>query len=83
MYYTERTPHETVRLIEERLADKNNRYHVETPRKLVLSSNSYGYEEAQMISSPKDNWVVGEVRGSGSSKERSALIRALLCTWCL
>ena len=46
VYYTERTPHETVRLIEERLADKNNRYHAETPRKLVLSSNSYGYEEA-------------------------------------
>ena len=46
VYYTERTPHETVRLIEDRLADKNNRYHAETPRKLILSSNSYGYEEA-------------------------------------
>lgn len=46
VYYTERTPHETVRLIEDRLADKNNRYHADIPRKLILSSNSYGYEEA-------------------------------------
>ncbi len=55
VHYTERTPHETVRLIEERLADKNNRYYAETPRKLILSSDSYGYEETQTISSSKGN----------------------------
>ena len=46
VYYTERTSHESVSLIRERLADKNNRYRAENPRKLVLSSTSYGYEEA-------------------------------------
>ena len=46
VYYTERTLHESVKLIRERLADKNNRYQAETPHKLILSSNSYGYEEA-------------------------------------
>ena len=46
VYYTERTPGESVRLIRDRLADKNNRYRAGKPRKLVLSSTSYGYEEA-------------------------------------
>ena len=46
VYYTERTSRESVKLIRERLADKNNRYRAENPRKLVLSSTSYGYEEA-------------------------------------
>ena len=46
VYYTERTPPESVTLIRDRLADKNNRYRAESPRKLVLSSTSYGYEEA-------------------------------------
>lgn len=46
VYYTERTPRESVELISERLADKNNRYRAIYPRKLVLSSESYGYEEA-------------------------------------
>ena len=46
VYYTERTPGETVKLIRDRLADPNNRYRAGKPRKLVLSSTSYGYEEA-------------------------------------
>ena len=46
VYYTERTPPESVKLIRDRLADKNNRYQAEKPRKLILASTSYGYEEA-------------------------------------
>ena len=46
VYYTERTPAESVNLIRERLADRNNRYRAEGPRKLILSSMSYGYEES-------------------------------------
>ena len=46
VYYTERTPDDTVKLISDRLKDKNNRYRAQNPRKLVLSSASYGYEEA-------------------------------------
>ena len=46
VYYTERTPRESVKLISERLADKNNRYHTENLHKLILSSDSYGYEAA-------------------------------------
>ena len=46
VYYTERTPHETVTLIRDRLADKNNRYRAVSPRKLILSTTSYDYEEA-------------------------------------
>ncbi len=46
VHYTERTPSESVDLIRCRLADKNNRYKAEVPRKLVMSSTSYGYEEA-------------------------------------
>ncbi len=46
VYYTERTPNESVKLIRDRLADKNNRYRAENPRKLILSSASYSYEEA-------------------------------------
>ena len=45
VYYTERSPHESVELIRERLADKNNRYRAQNPRRLILSSTSYGYEE--------------------------------------
>ena len=45
VYYTERTPDESLRLIRDRLADKNNRYQAGNPRKLILSSTSYGYEE--------------------------------------
>ncbi len=44
VYYTERSPQETVKLIRQRLADKNNRYCAENPRKLILSLTSYGYE---------------------------------------
>ena len=46
VYYTERTPSESVKVIGERLADKNNRYRADKPRKLTLSSTSYDYEEA-------------------------------------
>ena len=45
MYYTERTPIESVKMIRNRLADKNNRYRTDKPRKLILSSTSYDYEE--------------------------------------
>ena len=46
VYYTERTPTESVELISDRLADPNNRYRSGNPRKLILSSTTYGYEEA-------------------------------------
>ena len=46
VYYTERTPPKSVKLIRDRLADKNNRYQAEKPRKLILAPTSYGYEEA-------------------------------------
>ena len=46
VYYTERTPRESVKLIRDRLADRNNRYKAEDPRKLILSSMAYSYEEA-------------------------------------
>ena len=44
--YTERTHDESVKIVRDRLADKNNRYRTANPRKLVLSSSSYSYEEA-------------------------------------
>ncbi len=47
VYYTERTPRESVKLIRDRLADPNNRYRAGKPRKLVLATTSYGYEEAR------------------------------------
>ena len=46
VHYTERTPRESVNLVRERLADKNNRYQAETPCRLILSTTSYGYEES-------------------------------------
>ena len=46
VYYTDRTPRESVETIGDRLADKNNRYRAERPRRLIMSSTSYGYEEA-------------------------------------
>ena len=46
VFYTERTPRESVKLIGDRLADKNNRYGAVCLHKLILSSLSYGYEEA-------------------------------------
>ena len=46
VFYTERTPHKTVELIRGRLAEENNRYKAEDPRKLTLSTMVYGYEEA-------------------------------------
>ena len=46
VFYTERTPCQDVQRIRARLADPNNRYQAENPRKLILSSTSYEYEEA-------------------------------------
>ena len=46
VFYTERTPRQDVQLVQARLADPNNRYQAENPRKLILSSTSYEYEEA-------------------------------------
>ena len=46
VYYTERTPTETVDLVRERLARANNRYGTNQPTKLVLSPRNYGYEDA-------------------------------------
>ena len=46
VYYTERTPVESVDEIQRRLAAGNNRYGVKEPTKLVLSERIYGYEEA-------------------------------------
>ena len=48
VYYTERTPLESLQLIQNRLMDKNNRYRSGNPRKLILSSTSYGYEEVSV-----------------------------------
>ena len=46
VYYSERTPVESVDEIKRRLAAGNNRYGVKEPTKLVLSERTYGYEEA-------------------------------------
>ena len=46
VFYTERTPGQDVQLVQARLADPSNRYQAENPRKLILSSTSYEYEEA-------------------------------------
>ena len=46
VHYTERTPSDKVKLIQERLADNNNRFRARHPHKLILSSTSYGYKEA-------------------------------------
>ena len=47
VYYTERTPRETVEKVQKRLEDTNNRYQAMRPTKLVLSEIKYGYEEAK------------------------------------
>ncbi len=52
VYYTERTLDERVNLVKRRLAEKNNRYRAEIPYKLILSSDSYGYEIAPRPASP-------------------------------
>ena len=48
VYYTERTAPEAVETIRARLANGNNRYQVQKPRKLVMSNAAYAYEEAQV-----------------------------------
>ena len=47
VYYTERTPNETVIEIRRRLEDTNNRYQTEHCTKLVLSEKTFGYEDAK------------------------------------
>ena len=46
VYYTERTPRESVELIRHRLADQNNRYRGDKLRKLILSTTGYSYRES-------------------------------------
>lgn len=43
VYYAERTPPESVSLIESRLLDTNNRYGSGAPQKVILSSTAYKY----------------------------------------
>ena len=45
VYYTERTPTETVDLVRDRLDNMNNRYGATEPTKLILSTERYGYED--------------------------------------
>ena len=45
VYFTERTPQTTVEKIEARLKKPSNRFRTRAPRRLVLSSGRYGYEE--------------------------------------
>ena len=47
VYYTELTPPATVRKVQERLANANNRYGTVSPAKLVLSDTSFGYQDAE------------------------------------
>ena len=45
VHYTERTPPKVVEEVRKRLADPNNRYTAECPRKLILSTECYAYVE--------------------------------------
>ena len=45
--HTELTPPATVRKVQERLANANNRYGTVSPAKLVLSDTSFGYQDAE------------------------------------
>ena len=45
VYYTERTPQEAVEAIDARLNAGNNRYGVDRATKVVLATDTYGYEE--------------------------------------
>ena len=45
VYYTERTPRGTVKEINSRLKNPNNRFGVTHTTKLVMSEKGYGYEE--------------------------------------
>ena len=47
VYYTERTPTETVEKVRERLSNANNRYGTTAPTKLVMSDTSFGYQDAE------------------------------------
>lgn len=51
--YTERTPPESVALIRDRLGDQNNRYGADKPLKLIMSSTTYSYEEAENDDTPR------------------------------
>ena len=47
VYYTERTPADTVERVRKRLANANNRYQPTSPTKLVMSDTSFGYQDAE------------------------------------
>lgn len=47
VHYTERMPLEAVKAIRDRLADENNRYRTDRPRKLIMNTTAYEYEEAE------------------------------------
>ncbi len=47
VHYTERTPSAAVKAIRDRLADENNRYRADRPRKLIMAASAYSYEEAE------------------------------------
>ena len=46
VYYTERTPEDTVEEVRRRIRDPNNRYTAGGLTKLVMSATTYGYEDA-------------------------------------
>ena len=45
VYFTERTPESEVEIIRSRLSNPANRFRAGSPRKLILSSDRYGYTE--------------------------------------
>ena len=47
VYYTERTPADTVEMVRARLANSNNRYGTAAPTKLVMSDTSFGYQDEE------------------------------------
>ena len=49
VYYTERTPDETVKKVQMRLNDANNRYKARCPIKLILSETYYRYEDERVV----------------------------------
>ncbi len=49
VYYTERTPNAMVKAIKARLGNRNNRFTADAPRKLILASDRYGYEEEDYL----------------------------------
>ena len=50
VYYTERTPPESLETIRNRLANDNNRYETDSPRKLVMSSCQFSWSLGRRFS---------------------------------